>query len=121
MSIGSEFHDKLGQLDESSSKPPARFSSDAVPYILSTADAFVILLASVAGGVGYQVAIGNAVPNILPYCAVGLLASFIHILRMSGSNRESDCQKNEWEMQKLSSHFFNTLPCRLCPTNFLDG
>ena len=81
----SEFHDKLGQLDELSSKPPARFSSDAVPYILSTADAFVILLASVAGGVGYQVAIGNAVPNILPYCAVGLLASFIHILRMSGS------------------------------------
>jgi undecaprenyl-phosphate galactose phosphotransferase/putative colanic acid biosynthesis UDP-glucose lipid carrier transferase len=85
MSIGSEFHDKLGQLDEPSSKPPARFSSDAVPYILSTADAFVILLASVAGGVGYQIAIGNPVPNILPYCAVGLLASFIHILRMSGS------------------------------------
>jgi undecaprenyl-phosphate galactose phosphotransferase/putative colanic acid biosynthesis UDP-glucose lipid carrier transferase len=30
--------------------------------------------------------VGNPVPNILPHCAVGLLASFIHVLRMSGSN-----------------------------------
>ncbi|GAC1413035.1 MAG: undecaprenyl-phosphate glucose phosphotransferase [Burkholderiaceae bacterium] len=51
---------------------------------MSTADALVILLASIAGGMGYQWAIGNPFPDILPYCAVGLLASFIHILRMSG-------------------------------------
>jgi Undecaprenyl-phosphate glucose phosphotransferase len=84
MSIGSEIRDKAGQLDDSSSGPPANFSSDAIPYLLSTADAFIILLSSVAGGIGYQLSVGNPMPNILPHCAVGLLASFIHILRMSG-------------------------------------
>jgi Undecaprenyl-phosphate glucose phosphotransferase len=85
MSIGSDIRDKAGQLDDSSSKPPASFSGDAIPYLLSTADAFIILLSSVAGGIGYQLSVGNPMPDILPYCAVGLLASFIHILRMSGS------------------------------------
>jgi Undecaprenyl-phosphate glucose phosphotransferase len=85
MSIGSDIRDKAGQLDDSSSKPPASFSGDAIPYLLSTADAFIILLSSIAGGIGYQLSVGNPMPNILPHCAVGLLASFIHILRMSGS------------------------------------
>ena len=85
MSIGADIGNKVGQLDQSAGGSPARFSSNAVPYLLSTADAFVILLSSVAGGIGYQLSVGNDVPNILPHCAVGLLASFIHILRMSGS------------------------------------
>lgn len=85
MSIGADFGDKMGPLEQSAGGPPARFSSNAIPYLLSTADAFVILLSSVAGGIGYQLSVGNALPNILPHCAVGLLASFIHILRMSGS------------------------------------
>jgi Undecaprenyl-phosphate glucose phosphotransferase len=85
MSFGSDIRDKAAQLDDFSGKPPSSFSSEAIPYFLSTADAFVILLSSVAGGIGYQLTVGNPVPNILPYCAVGLLASFIHILRMSGS------------------------------------
>jgi Undecaprenyl-phosphate glucose phosphotransferase len=85
MSIGSDVRDKMAQLEGSSSEPPAIFSSDALPYLLSTADAFVILLSNLAGGIGYQLAVGNPMPNILPHCAVGLLASFIHILRMSGS------------------------------------
>jgi undecaprenyl-phosphate galactose phosphotransferase/putative colanic acid biosynthesis UDP-glucose lipid carrier transferase len=85
MSVGSDIRDKAGQLDGSLSKPQASFSSDAVPYLLSTADAFIILMSSLAGGIGYQLSMGNAMPSILPHCAVGLLASFIHILRMSGS------------------------------------
>src|SRR5882757_8876214 len=85
MSIGSDIRDKLGQLEDFSSEPPASFSSDAIPYLLSTADAFIILLSSLAGGIGYQLAMGNPMPDLLPHCAVGLLASFIHILRMSGS------------------------------------
>lgn len=85
MSIGSDTHDKADQLGDPFGKPPATLSSAAIPYLLSTADAFIILLSSIAGGIGYQLAAGNAVPNILPHCAVGLLASFIHILRMSGS------------------------------------
>jgi undecaprenyl-phosphate galactose phosphotransferase/putative colanic acid biosynthesis UDP-glucose lipid carrier transferase len=85
MSIGADIRDKAGQFEDSSGKPPARFSSDAIPYFLSTADAFIILLSSLAGGIGYQLLMGNPVPDVLPHCAVGLLASFIHILRMSGS------------------------------------
>ena len=85
MSSGSDIRDNAGQLDDFSGKPPASFSSDAIPYLLSTADAFIILLSSVAGGIGYQLSVGYPMPNILPHCAVGLLASFIHILRMSGS------------------------------------
>jgi undecaprenyl-phosphate galactose phosphotransferase/putative colanic acid biosynthesis UDP-glucose lipid carrier transferase len=85
MSIGSDIRDKAAHLDDSSSRPHASLSSDAIPYLLSTADAFIILSSSIAGGIGYQLSFGNAVPNILPHCAVGLLASFVHILRMSGS------------------------------------
>jgi Undecaprenyl-phosphate glucose phosphotransferase len=85
MSIGSDIRDKTGQLEDFSSKAPASLSSDAIPYLLLISDAFIIVLSSLAGGIGYQLSVGNPVPNILPHCAVGLLASFIHILRMSGS------------------------------------
>lgn len=85
MSIGSDIRDKADQFEDSSSKSQVRFSSDAIPYLLAKADAFIILMSSLAGGIGYQLSLGNPIPNILPHCAVGLLASFIHILRMSGS------------------------------------
>ena len=85
MSIGSDIHEELAQPNELSTKHPSRFSSHVVPYLLSTADALVIVLVSVLGGIAYHVSMGISVPKILPYCAVGLMASFIHILRMSGS------------------------------------
>ena len=85
MSIGSDIRDKAAQLDDSSGKRPNSLSGDAIPYLLSTADASIILLSSIVGGIGYQLSVGNPMPNILPHCAVGLLASFVHILRMSGS------------------------------------
>ena len=84
MSIGSDIREKVDRLDISPGKRSKKLSSGAVPYLLSTADAFVIVTSSILSGIGYQLAIGNQVPNILPHCAVGLLASFIHILRMSG-------------------------------------
>ena len=73
MSIWSGIRDKTDRAGGSVGTAPAAFSSDAIPYLLSTGDAFVILVSSVAGGIGYQLAIGNAVPNVLPHCAVGLL------------------------------------------------
>src|SRR3954454_12894425 len=85
MSIGSDIHDNGNQLGDQFAKPVATFSSATIPYILSTADAFFILLSSIVGGVAYQLSVGNPIPNILPHCAVGLLASFVYILRMSGS------------------------------------
>ena len=85
MSIGSDIRDEAGQLDDPLSRPAASFSSDAIPYLLSTADALVILLSSLFGGIGYELAVGHPMPNILSHCAVGLFASFVYILRMSGS------------------------------------
>lgn len=110
MSIGSDIRDEAAHLDESLGKPPATLSGDAIPYFLSTADAFIILLSSIAGGIGYQLSLGNPVPNILPHCAVGLLASFIYILRMSGSGYYDfpDCAKPRVEIGEILVCWFTT-------------
>ena len=83
MSVGSEIHDKR-QLQGLSTARPTGFSSEAIRYVLPIADGCIILLASLAGGIGYHLLAENPVPSIPPYCAVGLLASLIYILRMSG-------------------------------------
>lgn len=110
MAYGSDIHDKAAQLDDRSGKPPSSLSSDAIPYFLSTADALVIVLSSVIGGVSYQLWAGNPTPNILPHCAVGLLASFIHILRMSGSGYYDfpDCAKPRVEIGEILVCWFST-------------
>jgi Undecaprenyl-phosphate glucose phosphotransferase len=110
MSIGSEIRSKAGQLDNSSGRPPASLSGDAIPYLLSTTDALVILLSSLAGGIGYQFWANNPVADILPYCAVGLLTSFIHILRMSGSGYYDfpDCAKPRVETVAILVCWFTT-------------
>src|SRR4051812_27141854 len=108
MSIGSDTRERADLLDMS--RPSARLSSGAVPYLLSTADAFVIVASSIVSGVGYQLAVGNSVPNILPHCAVGLLASFIHILRMSGGGYYDfpDCAKPRVEISEILVCWFTT-------------
>ena len=110
MSIGSEIRNRPSELEHAAARRPAKLSSNAVPYLLSTADAFVIVASSVLSGIGYQLAIGNAVPNILPHCAVGLLASFIHILRMSGGGYYDfpDCAKPRVEMTDILVCWFTT-------------
>jgi Undecaprenyl-phosphate glucose phosphotransferase len=85
MSIGSDIRDKTGLLGDLSHRAPTSFSSDAIPYVLSTVDAAIILIASLMGGVGYQLLVGNRTPNLLPFCAVGLLAGLLYVLRMKGS------------------------------------
>ena len=110
MSLGSEIHDKSDQLGTAFAKPPAGLSSVVIPYLLSTADAFVILLASIIGGVGYQLSAGYPTTDILPYCAVGLLAGFIHILRMSGGGYYdfADSAKPRVEIGKIVTCWFTT-------------
>jgi Undecaprenyl-phosphate glucose phosphotransferase len=110
MSIGSDIGGKTGRIGRGPDGPTATFSSEAIPYLLSTADAFVILLASVIGGVGYQLSVGNPMPSILPHCAVGLLASFIHILRMSGSGYYDfpDSAKPRVEITEILVCWFTT-------------
>jgi Undecaprenyl-phosphate glucose phosphotransferase len=109
MSLGSEVGGKTGtaghHVDE-----PSSFSSEFVPYLLSTTDAFVILTTSILCGIAYQVAIGNEIPNILPHAAVGLLASFIYILRISGTGYYDfpECAKPHVEITNILVYWFTT-------------
>jgi undecaprenyl-phosphate galactose phosphotransferase/putative colanic acid biosynthesis UDP-glucose lipid carrier transferase len=85
MSVGSDINQKPGHLAPAIERRNATFPCESVPYVLSTADAAIIVLSSLIGGTLYQWSIGSPTPNLLPHCAVGLLASFIHVLRISGS------------------------------------
>jgi Undecaprenyl-phosphate glucose phosphotransferase len=85
MSIGSDIRDKTGPLGDLSHRPPSSFSSDAIPYVLSTVDAAIIVISSLIGGVGYQLLAGNRMLSLLPYCTVGLLAGLLYVLRMKGT------------------------------------
>src|SRR5882762_5265630 len=108
MSIGSDI--KTSQLEGLSSAPRASCSSEAVAYILSAADAFIIVISSLAGGIGYTLSVGYPMPNVLPYCGVGLLASLIHILRMRGSDYYDfpDCAKPRVEIAEILVCWFTT-------------
>src|SRR6202795_1093163 len=106
MSLGSEVGGTTGhQLRE-----PSSLSPEFIPYLLSTADAFIVLIASIVSGIAYQVAIGNEIPNILPHAAVGLLASFIYVLRMSGSGYYDfpECAKPHVETTNILVYWFTT-------------
>ncbi len=108
MSIWSGVRDK--SVDEALGKPPEAFSSGAIPYLLSTADAFIILLSSIAGGIAYQLSMGYPTPAILPFCQIGLLASFVHVLRMSGTGYYdfSDSAKPGVEIREILVVWFST-------------
>ncbi|MDN3278942.1 undecaprenyl-phosphate glucose phosphotransferase [Frankia sp. RB7] len=84
MSIGSDIREKTRQVDQANGQRGAFWPSDLIPYVLSTSDALVIILASIGGGIVYHLAAGSPIPSLLPCCAVGLMAAFIYILRMSG-------------------------------------
>jgi Undecaprenyl-phosphate glucose phosphotransferase len=110
MTIGSDIHDKSGQVAAEFIKPSTRFPGGAIPYLLSTADALIITLSSITGGIGYQLSVGYAFPDIVPYFTVGLLASFIHIVRMSGGGYYDfpDCAKPHVEIGEVLICWFTT-------------
>jgi undecaprenyl-phosphate galactose phosphotransferase/putative colanic acid biosynthesis UDP-glucose lipid carrier transferase len=110
MSIGSDIREELVQLEGSLSEPKATFSTDAIPYLLTLADALTILLSCIIGGLAYQLSVGHPVPAILPDCAVGLLASFIYTLRMSGSGYYDfpDSAKPRVEISEILVCWFTT-------------
>jgi Undecaprenyl-phosphate glucose phosphotransferase len=109
MSIGSEIGEDVN-LVESPTRGRALLSKEAIPYLLATADALVIVLTSVGCGAAYQLWIGNSVPDLTPHFAVGLLASFIHILRMSGGGYYDfpDCAKPHVEVTEILVCWFTT-------------
>jgi undecaprenyl-phosphate galactose phosphotransferase/putative colanic acid biosynthesis UDP-glucose lipid carrier transferase len=57
---------------------------EAVPYFLSTAEAFIIVLADLLGCFAYHWLSDTPVPDLSAYFALGLFASFVHIARLSG-------------------------------------
>src|SRR5215831_2904277 len=78
MSIGSE-NIKL-RFDA----PRVTFPGEAVPYLLSTTDAFIILVGSLFGAVSYHLLSVTPLPDLTAYFALGLIASFIYVARQSG-------------------------------------
>jgi undecaprenyl-phosphate galactose phosphotransferase/putative colanic acid biosynthesis UDP-glucose lipid carrier transferase len=83
MSIRSEA-DQGSNISTGFEPPRANFSHETVPYLVSSTDALVILLASVFGAVFYHWVSETPVPDLDAYFALGLIASFIHIARQGG-------------------------------------
>jgi Undecaprenyl-phosphate glucose phosphotransferase len=109
MSLGSEVSGKSGTAGRHLGEPSS-FSPEFVPYMLATTDAFVILITSIVAGIAYQVAADYPIPSILPHAAVGLLASFIYILRMSGGGHYDfpECAKPHVEVANILVYWFTT-------------
>ncbi|WP_315704767.1 MULTISPECIES: undecaprenyl-phosphate glucose phosphotransferase [unclassified Bradyrhizobium] len=84
MPTGSEIHQAMEQ-PAVPTRDSVVLSGNLIPYVLSTADALIILFSCVGAGLGYEYLAGYRASDLLPYCALGLLAAFIHISRMSGS------------------------------------
>jgi len=80
MAIGS----KAPDLPVSPQRAPVAFPCEAIPYLLSTVDALIILFAALLGCFAYHWLSGTPIPDLSAYFALGLFASFIHIARLSG-------------------------------------
>ncbi|WP_407170712.1 undecaprenyl-phosphate glucose phosphotransferase [Bradyrhizobium sp. ORS 111] len=84
-----DVRDDIDRLGVVSAGSPLRISEDAIPYLLSAADLFTILLSSAGAGSSYQFLTGHGLPNLLPYCAIGILAGLLYVLRMGGRGHYS--------------------------------
>jgi Undecaprenyl-phosphate glucose phosphotransferase len=84
MQIGSEVSDRKPQVAASLQHSPVTFPCEAVPYLLSTGDALVILMSSLFGGFIYHWVTGTPIPDLSAYFALGLIASLTHIVTLGG-------------------------------------
>jgi undecaprenyl-phosphate galactose phosphotransferase/putative colanic acid biosynthesis UDP-glucose lipid carrier transferase len=84
MPTGSEVRDQKTELGSTLERRSVAFPCEAVPYLLSTVDALIILFASVFGGFTYHWASSTPMPDLSAYFALGLVASFVHIVRLGG-------------------------------------
>jgi Undecaprenyl-phosphate glucose phosphotransferase len=109
MSIGSDIRDQR-PLEDFSNARLASLPSSAIPYLLSIADGLIILLSSLMGGISYHWLSGNPIPSIPPYCAIGLLAGLIHILRMNGKGYYDfpESAKPQVEFSEILVSWFTT-------------
>jgi undecaprenyl-phosphate galactose phosphotransferase/putative colanic acid biosynthesis UDP-glucose lipid carrier transferase len=84
MPTGSEVSNQKPELAVSLQRTWSVLPREAVPYLLSTADALFILFASLFGCFAYHWMSDTPIPDLSAYSALGLFASFIHIARLSG-------------------------------------
>lgn len=84
MSIRTETTNQGSDITASIEPQRATFTYEAVPYLVSSADALVILITSIVSAVLYHWASETPVPELNAYFALGLIASFIHISRLGG-------------------------------------
>ncbi len=84
MPLRSEVTDHEQGVEGSLAATPMTFPCEAVPYLLSTIDAVVILLASLFGGFIYHWASEVPIPDLSAYFALGLIASFTYIINLGG-------------------------------------
>jgi Undecaprenyl-phosphate glucose phosphotransferase len=83
MAIGTEIVKQEGVRPHGDARR-AVFSPESVPYLISSADALVVLGAALFGAIFYHWASDTPLPELTGYFALGLIASFIHIARQSG-------------------------------------
>ena len=84
MRMGSEVRADEPKLGAPLQRKLVAFPCEAVPYLLSTADALIVLFASLFGGFTYHWVTSTPMPDLSAYFALGLVASFVHIVRMGG-------------------------------------
>ncbi len=108
MSIGSDVHDQT--VRTAPFAPPASFPSEVIPLVLSLVDALVTLLSSLAGGLAYLSVVGKPLSGSLPFCAVGLLAGFIYVLRLNGRGYYdfAESTKPQVEVREILVCWFTT-------------
>jgi Undecaprenyl-phosphate glucose phosphotransferase len=108
MSIESGVHDKI-EIEYSINRSTF-FRAESILYLLLAVDAFIILFSCLVSEVGYHLLVGGYIPEVLPLYAVGILASFIYMLRMSGSGyyELQEGAKPRLEVREILSCWFTT-------------
>jgi undecaprenyl-phosphate galactose phosphotransferase/putative colanic acid biosynthesis UDP-glucose lipid carrier transferase len=84
MPSGSEVSNQQSEFGVSLQRTSVAFPCEIIPYLLSTGEAAIILMADLFGCFLYHWLSDTPVPDLSPYFALGLFASFIHIARLSG-------------------------------------
>ena len=108
MSIESGSHEKL-EIEYSFDRPYF-FRAELIPYLLPAADACIILFSCFISSVGYHLSVAGQLPEMLPLCAIGSIASVIYILRMNGSGYYElhEGTKPRLEVREILTCWFTT-------------
>jgi undecaprenyl-phosphate galactose phosphotransferase/putative colanic acid biosynthesis UDP-glucose lipid carrier transferase len=109
MSIESGAGNKISDIEYSSGRAAASFSTEIIPHILQALDAFIILFSCLVGALSYSLFISGFI-EVVPQCAVGLVASFVYIFRMNGSDYYSlqESTKPRLEVREILVCWFTT-------------